>query len=102
MSNIEYRPAIKFFARKDPNAAEISKELDSIYKDDAPSYRTVTKCLAQFKHSQRAFEDSSRTAYPSIITTDQNIEAVKQIIIRDQQISVHCIAYELSIPTITV
>ena len=60
MSNIEYRVVIKFFIRKGLNATEISKELQSVYKYDAPSYRTITKRLAKFKESEHAFEDSPR------------------------------------------
>ena len=93
---------IKCFTWKDANAAEISKELDSVYKDNAPFYRIVVKCLVRFKHLQRAFEDSSRTNRPSTITTDQSIQAVQQIVMHDRQISICHIDYELSIPTTTI
>ena len=76
MSNIEYRTVIKFFTRKGFNITEIRKELDSVDKDDAPSYRTGAKWLAKFKEPERAFEGSPRTDPTSTITTHQNIEAV--------------------------
>ena len=38
---------------------------------------------------------------PSTITTDDNIEAVARIGMRDRQISICCVAYELPIPTTT-
>ena len=41
-------------------------------------------------------------ARSSIITTDENIEAVERIVRHDRQISVHRIAYELPIPATTV
>ena len=41
MLNIEHQAIIKFFTRKGLNTIEISKELDNVYKDSAPSYRTV-------------------------------------------------------------
>ena len=88
MSTIEYRPVIEFFTRKDLNPTEVSKELDSVYKDGASSYRTVAKWLAQFKHPKRAFQDSSGTGRPFIITTDENIETVQWIVMRDRQVSV--------------
>ena len=102
MSNIEYRAGIKFFTRKSLNATEIRKELDSIFKDDALSNCTVAKWVARFKEPESDFEDSSRTGRPFTITTDQNTEAVKRIIMRDRQISVHRLAYELLIPTTTI
>ena len=65
MSNIEYRSVIKFFTRKGLNATEISKELDSVYKDDALSNCTVAKWFSEFKDPEHGFEDSPRTDHPS-------------------------------------
>ena len=59
MSNIKYSPVIKFFTRKSLNTTEISKELDSVDKDDTPSYRIVAKWLTELKELERTFEDSS-------------------------------------------
>ena len=101
MSNIEYRPVVKFCTRKGFNATEISKKLDSIYKDDAASYRTVAGCVVEFNKSKRAFEDSSRTGRPSTSTTDEHIEAVEPIVMHDRPISAHRQACELPIPTTT-
>ena len=102
MSSIEYRVVIKFFTRKGLSATEISKELASVYKDDAPSSRTVAKWVAEFRDTERGFEDSSQTGRPSTITTDENIEAVELIVMDDRQISIRHVAFELSIPTTTV
>ena len=99
MSNIENRPVIKLLTRKDLNATDISEELDSVYKDHAPSYYTVGECVAAFKKRERAFEGSPRTGRPFTIITDQNIEAVERIVMRYRQISVCRLAYELAIPT---
>ena len=45
LKNAEYRVSTghQVFTRKGLNATEISKKLDNVYKDDAPSYRTVVK-----------------------------------------------------------
>ena len=98
MSNIEHRAVIKFFTTKWLNAIEISKELDNVYKDPAPSYHTVAKWVAEFKDPERAFEDAPRMGRPSAITADENIEAIEQIVMRDRQISIRRIAYKLTIP----
>ena len=102
MTNIEYRAVIKFFTRKELNAIEISKELDNVYKDSAPSYCTVTKWVAEFKHPERGFEDAPRIGRPSTMTTDENIEAVERIVMRDRQISIRRLAEELPIPKATI
>ena len=97
MSNIEHRTVIKFFTRKGLNAIELSKELQNVYKNSAPSYRTVAKWVAEFKDPECAFEDASRMSRPSIITADENIEAVERIVMRDRQISIRRLAEELAI-----
>ena len=48
------------------------------------------------------FEDSPRTDPLSTITPDQNIQAVKRIVIHNRQISVRRVAYESDMPTTTV
>src|SRR5208283_5286915 len=102
MSNIECRAVIKFFTRKGLNATEISKELDNVYGDSAPSYRTVAKWVAEFKDPERGFEDAPRSGRPSTMITDENIEAVEQLVMRDRQISVRWVADELGIPKTSV
>ena len=76
MLNIEHRTVIKFSTWKGLNTTKISKKLDNVYKDSAPSYRTVAKWVAEFKDPERGFEDAPRMGRPSIITVNENIEAV--------------------------
>ena len=97
MSNIEHRAVIKFFTRKGLNAMEISKELDNVFKNSAPSYRTVAKLLAEFKDPERFFEDTPRMDLPSTITADENIKVVERIVMRNRQISIRRLAEELTI-----
>ena len=76
---------------------EISKQLDNVYKDSAPSYRTVANWVAEFKDSERGFEDAPRMGRPSTITADENIQAVERIVVRDRQISIRRLAEKLVI-----
>ena len=94
MSNVEYRAVIKFFTRKGLNTTtETSKELDNVYKDFAPSYRTVAKWVAELKRPERGFEYALRMDHSSTITANENIEAVERIVVRDRQISIRRVAY---------
>ena len=97
MSNIEHRAIIKFFTRKWLNAIEISKELDNVYKHSGPSYHTIANWMAELKDPERGFENASRMGSPSTITTDENIEAVERIVMRNRQISIRRLAEELTI-----
>ena len=102
MLNIEHRAIIKFFTRKGSNTTEISKELDNVYKDSAPSYRTVANWAAEFKNLERVFEDAPRMGRPSTITTQENIESVEQIVMRNRQVFVRGVAEELPILKIII
>ena len=97
MPNIEHLAVITFFTRKGLNALEISKELQNVYKDSAPPYRTVAKWLNEFKDPERVFEDAPRMGHPSTITADENIETVERIVVRDRQISIRRPAEELTV-----
>ena len=102
MSNIEHRAVIKCFTRKGLNAIVISKELDNVYKDSALSYRTVARWVAEFEDPERGFGDAPRMDHPSTITANENIEAVERILMRDRQIPIRHVAYELVIPKTTI
>ena len=97
MLNIEHRIVIKFSIWKGLNTTKISKKLDNVYKDSAPSYHTVAKWVAEFKDPERGFEDAPRMDHPSTITADGNIEAVECIVMSDGQISIRRLAEELTI-----
>ena len=97
MSNIQHRAVIIFFTRKGLNASKISKELENVYKDSAPSYCTVAKWVAEFNDPEHGFEDAPRMGHPSTITANENIEAVERIVMRDRQISIRRLAEELVI-----
>ena len=84
------------------NATEISKQLDDVAKDSAPSYRTVVKWLPEYNSSGRAFEDAARMGRSSTITADENSEVEARIVMCDRQVSVRCLAYKLVIPKIAV
>ena len=58
--------------------------------------------MAEFKDSERGFEDAPQIDHPSIITADENIEAVERIVMRNRQISIRRLAEELAIPKNTM
>ena len=102
MLNIEHRAVIKFFTRKGLNTTEISKKLGNVYKNSAPSHRTVANWLAGFNDPERAFEDALRMGRSSTTIADENIEAIQRIAMRDRHISIRRLAEELTIPKTTI
>ena len=53
--------------------------------------------MTEFRNLERGFEDAPRMGRPSTITTNENVEAVQWIEMRDQQVSVRRIPYRLGI-----
>ena len=76
--NVQYRVSTshQLFRSKTP---QCNWDQEGVYKDDAPFYCTITKCLAQFKNPQRAFEHSRRMGPTSTIITHLNIQAIQRI-----------------------
>ena len=97
MLNIEHRTVIKFSTWKGLNTTEIIKELDNVYKNSAPSYRTAANWVAEFKDPERGFEDTPRMDHPSTITANESIEAAERIVMGDRQISIRRLTEELAI-----
>ena len=73
---------------------KLAKNLNNVYKDSAPSHRTVAKWVAEFNNSEHGFEDAPRMSCPSTITTAENIEAEERLAMRDRQVSIHLLAEE--------
>ena len=102
MSNVEHREVIKLFMQEGMNVTEISKQLDDVDKDSAPSYCTVVKWLPEYNSPERAFEGAARMGRSSTITTDEDIEIVERIVMYGRQVSVRRLAYKLVIPKTAV
>ena len=104
MSNTEYRVVIKFFTRKRLSATEITKDLANVYDRSAPSYRAIVRWVTKFKDPTRAFEDVPRSVRPTTALTDESIRVVegRGRDARDRQVSVRCVADELTISKISL
>ena len=58
--------------------------------------------MAEFNNPEHGFEDVPRIGHPSTITSDENIQAVERIVMRDRQVSVRREAEELAFPKTTI
>ena len=58
--------------------------------------------MAEFNNPEHGFEDVPRISHPSTITSDEKIEAVERIVMRDRQVPVRRLAEELAIPKTTI
>ena len=58
------------------------------------------KCAKTFKDPARDLEDALQNGYPLNMTTDEDVETMKRVAMRDRQISVRRVADELGIPKV--
>ena len=65
-----------FPSEKGLSTTQITKELDDVYSDSAPSHHTIAKWVVEFIDPIRVFEDVPRSDRTSITLTDQSIRVV--------------------------
>src|SRR5436190_5865398 len=92
MDKIEYRAVIKYLFLKGNMPTQIKDELNSVYRDSAPSFTTVKFWAAEFKRDRKSLGDDERSGRPKTATTVENIVKVHEVLLDDCQIKVREIA----------
>jgi len=73
MDKIEYCAVIKFFVKGlTPN--EIHSKFIKVFGDSSPSFSTIKKWAAEFKHGHTSIEDDPRVGRPKSATMPEIIE----------------------------
>jgi len=97
-NNMETRAVIKFFflpARQ--GAKEIHAILTESLGEHAPSYATVKNWVTQFKRGDFSTCDASRPGRPKTETTQEIIDQILELILKDRRILAKSIAEKLGI-----
>ena len=82
MDKIKYCAVIKFFVKEGltPN------EIHSKYVDSSPSFSTIKKWAAEFKHGRTSLEDDPCEGRPKSATAPEIIEQVHDMVLDDRRI----------------
>jgi len=83
MENVNFRFYIKTQYKLGKQAIEIFNQLKAVYNDQAPSYATVARWVALFKNGRESIEDDPRSGRPITGVTQDNIDAVRKVIVED-------------------
>lgn len=95
--SLEQRINLKFLVKLGKTATESLEMLKQVYGDEALSRARVFDWHKRFKEGQEEVEDDARSGRPSTSMTANNIERVRQVLRRDNRLTIRMIADELSI-----
>jgi histone-lysine N-methyltransferase SETMAR len=97
MDKIEYHAVIKSFVKEGLTPNEIHSKFIKVYGDSSPSFSTIKKWAAEFKHGRTSLEDDPSEGRPKSATTSEIIEQVHNMVLDDRQMKVREIAEAIGI-----
>jgi histone-lysine N-methyltransferase SETMAR len=97
MDKIEYRAVIKFFVKEGLTPNEIHSKFIKVYRDSSPSFSTIKKWAAEFKHGCTSLEDDPREGHPKSATPSEIIEQVHDMVLDDRWMKVREISETIGI-----
>lgn len=97
MEKFEQRAVIKYLFKKRLTPKEIHDDMQTTLGESAPSYTTVKKWVAEFKRGRENIEDDPRSGRPMTSTTEENINKVCDLILKDRRLTIREIADTIGI-----
>jgi transposase len=97
MDKIEYCAVIKLFVKEGLTPNEIHSKFIKVYGDSSPSFSTIKKWTAMFKHGPTSLEDDPCEGCPKSATTPEIIEQVYDMVLDDRWMKVREIAETIGI-----
>ena len=87
----------KILRKRRFNANEIHSKFIKVYGDSTPSFSTIKKWAAEFKHGRTTLEDDPREGCPRSATPPEIIEQVPDMVLDDRRMKVREIAETMGI-----
>lgn len=86
--NREHMRAILFYNwKRGLSASDCRIEMSGALGMDAPSKATICRWYNEFKRGKNSFEDDPRSGRPSTSVTDENIDAVRELVKDNRRIT---------------
>ena len=92
-----FRAVIKFLTKEGAKSKEIHRRMADVYGDSSPKYSTVAKWSAEFKHGRDSLEDDPRPGRPADVISQEMIDRVERLVLKNRRIKVAELASECGI-----
>ena len=92
MDRNEKRAVIKYLNLKGLTPNEISSDMKVVLGDDAPSYATIYRWIAEFQRGRESIEDAHRSGRPVEACTEGNVQHVNDVLMTDRRLTVRYVA----------
>ena len=92
MEKNEKRAVIKYLLMKGLSAQQIYLDMKEVLGDDAPSQATVYRWTSSFKSGRQSTEDEHRSGRPSDTCTEETINSVQDMILKDRRATIRYVA----------
>ena len=86
MDKISERAVIQYLHKKGLTPKDIHNMVATLGKD-APSYVTVKRWVAEFKHGRQSLEDDPRPGKPVTVATPEMVNKVHDIVMTDRRVT---------------
>ncbi|XP_066944563.1 protein GVQW3-like [Macrobrachium rosenbergii] len=96
-NKIEARTNIKFLVKLGWKNCQIIDALHQVYGDNAPKKSTTYKWITRFRSGRDDVEDDPRSGRPSTSVCEEHMDAVRNLIEEDRQITTELVADTLNI-----
>ena len=84
----EQRAYCKICGLLGKSASEIKAELDTVYGENTPPYRTVVSWVSYFKEGRSGVKDETRQCRPVLTTSENDVATVQTIVQQDSRYTV--------------
>lgn len=102
LSKENFRAIIFYNFRRGLTRLQCYEEIKSAFHDEAPCLRTVERWFSEFQHGNAILSDKSREGRPKSAFTEDNIVAVRQLILEDRHVTYREIEALLGISGTTI
>ncbi|KAF2887663.1 hypothetical protein ILUMI_18510 [Ignelater luminosus] len=96
-SKTEYRLVIKYLSLKGLSEKEIYDDMSITLEDQCPSYSTIKNWVTDFERSRKDVTDEKRPGRLISASTQENIDAVHDMILKNRRIGLKRISETLNI-----